>query len=171
MALQVASTVAGAAASLQAGKAQEAAANHNASVAEDNAEMTENQTAYDVMMSKRKARAVLGKQRAQAGASGVTISGSPLDVIASSAEDLDLELQNIRVTGANKVNAYRTSAANSRAEGKSAMSAAKFGAATGLLTGLAGVGTTANKLGYNPFQSSSGTTGYYGSYGSTLANH
>ena len=107
-------------------KAQAAWNMYNAKVAEREAEAEKAATASDVKQHKRKAAALLAKQRAMVGKSGVEMVGSPLLVAEDTAAELAKEETNIRLRGQRKAMAFegqsildvsKASAAKSRAAG------------------------------------------------------
>ncbi len=96
-------------------------ANYNARLAEDNAR-------YQAERQQDKVRRVMGAARVAVNKSGIAMSGSPLDVLADSAMQAELDRQAILRQGA-------AQAAMDRLEGSQAMQAGYFGAATALLSG------------------------------------
>ena len=99
------------------------AANYNASVAE---QTSQEQARRDAIQ----ARMVIGQDRANYGASGVTTEGSPLDVLQQSAKMAELDKLTTIYAGA-------TQAASYRAQGKAARTASYFQAAGSLAEGYA----------------------------------
>ena len=133
-------------------KAQSAWNLYNAKVAQRQADAEERAAAFESKQHKRKAEALLAKQRALVGASGVEMEGSPLLVAEDTAAQLAMEAQNIRLTGQRRAQAYRSqsildvskaSAAKSRAAGFG--QAAVIGAGSTILQG----GAQAGKMGYD----------------------
>lgn len=98
-------------------------------VGQYNAAAAQQQAAADEATQRRRANALLGQARANAGASGIELSGSPLEVIANSAAEAELDALNIRYGG--QVRAER-----SRIEGSVARSQSYTTAASNLLMGL-----------------------------------
>lgn len=133
--LMVASSVMSAAGSIQQGNSAKAAAEYNARVAENNAITARQQAAAQEEQHRRLARRQLGQMRAAYGASGVTMEGSPLDILAQSAKDAELDALNIRYGGELKAQGLESEAVLERYRGKSAQRAGYMGAATGLLSG------------------------------------
>ena len=96
---------------------------------EYNATVSQQKAQADEATQRRRAGALLGTARANVGASGVELSGSPLDVIANSAAEAELDALNIRYGGS--INAQR-----SRLQGDMARSQSYTAAASSLLQGL-----------------------------------
>jgi hypothetical protein len=84
--------------SYREGQDAKEASNYNAQVARTNAEMSasmvEQQGTFDVAQKAKEARRFSGTQKAGYGASGVELSGSPLDVMINTAGEFALD-QNI----------------------------------------------------------------------------
>lgn len=72
---------------------------YNAKVAKRKAEIERQATTFDVQQQRKRARAILGKQRAMVGASGVEMEGSPLLVAEDTAAELAKEEVNLRLKG------------------------------------------------------------------------
>lgn len=145
------SGVIGAIGAIQSANAQAASAEYNAKIAERNAQIVENnrrlsmrQTEVDAEEKRRENRRTLSAVRAAYGASGLELSGSPLDVLEDSALELELDASRIEAEGrqrsvemAAQGIAYREDATLSRMQGKAARSAGYINAA-GALFGTAG---------------------------------
>ena len=102
---------------------------------------------------KKKASALLARQRSLIGASGVEMEGSPLLVAEDTAAELAKEAENLRLTGQRKSQAYasqsildisKASAAKSRAAGFGR--SAVIGAAGTSLQGAAQAGYMQYKM-------------------------
>ena len=106
---------------IKQGQDAQNAANYNASVAE---QTSQEQARRDAIQ----ARMVIGQDRANYGASGVTTEGSPLDVLQQSAKMAELDKLTTIYAGA-------TQAASYRAQGKAARTASYFQAAGALAGG------------------------------------
>lgn len=125
-------------------KAQSAWNLYNSKVAQRQAEAEKTAAAFDVSQHKRKAKALLARQRSLIGAIGVEMEGSPLLVAEDTAAELAKEETNIRLTGQRRVEAFKSrsildvsmaSAAKSRAAGFGR--AAVIGAGSTILQGAA----------------------------------
>lgn len=119
---------------IQSGEAQKKAADYNAQVAENDAIAKQQAAAFEEERQRERARRELAFARAQAGGSGTTMSGSPLDIMARSAENAELEALAIRYSGQLGANASRSQAAADRMQGKIAQQAGYMQAGTTLLT-------------------------------------
>jgi hypothetical protein len=117
----VASAAMSAAGAIQAGQAQKKMAQYNARVAEDTAR-------YQAERQQDKVNRLMGGARVAVNKSGIAMSGSPLDVLADSAMQSELDHQAILRQGA-------AQAAMDRFQGSQAARAGYFGAATALLKG------------------------------------
>lgn len=121
MAVTAASTAMSAIGAIQAGQAQKKMANYNARIAEDTAR-------YQAERQQDKVSRLMGAARVAVNKSGIAMSGSPLDVLADSAMQSELDHQAILRQGA-------AQAAMDRYQGSQAARAGYFGAATALLSG------------------------------------
>lgn len=121
------------------GVAQSDAANYSAGVARNNAVAAQQQAQQAAEMQKKKSQQMLGATRAAYGASGLTMEGSPLDILASSASDAELDRQNILYQGHVRAAGYENDATMSKMAGDNAMTQSYFSAAGTLLSGGAKV--------------------------------
>jgi hypothetical protein len=143
---------------VKAGNAAQQAGEFNANVATEQATIKENQ-------QRLADQRVLSTARANAGASGVEgTSGSPLDVMAESARQAEMNALIIRRGGV--LDAYAQ-----RKAGNQAQSAARIGAVGSLLTGGASIAKQGQELldlnssgsgGTLPITKGRGTTSVYG---------
>lgn len=117
-------------------KAQSDAALYNAKLAEQNATAARQQAGADASAQQRDARRQLGAMRANSGASGVTLEGSPLDVLESSAASAKLDELNIRYKGEMAATGYGNQADLDRQSADVAVSQGKMNAASSVLTGV-----------------------------------
>lgn len=111
------------------------AADYNAAVARNNALAARQQASANAEAQGRESRRRLGAMRAAYGASGVTMEGSPLDVIEQSAMEAELDRQNILYSGELKASGYEGTSELEEAKGSSAMTGSLFSAGSSLLTG------------------------------------
>lgn len=114
----------------QEGMAQAKAADYNAGVAENNANLSTAEAAENERKQRIIGRKALGNMRANYGASGVTMEGSPLQAMEESAANSELDSLNIRHEGESKAWAYRQDAAMSRFQAGQARTAAKINSAS-----------------------------------------
>ena len=143
--------------SIQQGKAQQAQANYQAKVARRNAEMAEQQASaerrqgYENMLNtRRKAAALIGSQRAAAGASGAAVDfGSFADVAEDTAMKAEFDAINAYNQGIDRgynseIQAwnYGSQAQGYEAQGSAARSAGNLAAVGTAIGGIAQMGST-----------------------------
>lgn len=122
------------------GEAGAAAAAFNSAAATRNAGIARQQAADDAAAQRRTAVQTMGAMRAGYGASGVTLEGSPLEVLESSARNAELDNQMIRYKGELRAMGYEDTATLEDFSGGVALQAGED-KATGILIG--GVGKAA----------------------------
>jgi hypothetical protein len=83
-------------AQVQQGRQMQQAENYNAAVARQTAEATRVAGQFEVDKQRRENARFLGTQRARMAASGVTFSGSPLDVMSDTIADMDMDIAAMR---------------------------------------------------------------------------
>lgn len=115
------------------GEAQ--AAEFNADVAGQNAILARQQAAEEERRVRIQSRKSLGEARAGYGASGVTLEGSPLDVLEESAANAELDALTVRHQGRVKEASFRSQESLYRAQAKSARVGGYLSAASALLSG------------------------------------
>ena len=135
-----------AAGSLQAGQQQQQIDQMNAQVANQNAAQALQASQVNAQIADQKTTEQLGAAGAAYGAAGVTMSGSPLAVMASLASKGALTKQLALYSGQVQAAGDTNQAAISTAEGKAAMSAATTKATGTLLTGTAQFATSAASM-------------------------
>lgn len=133
--LLAASTVMKMGGDIMEGEAAEDAANRKAAAGERNAQLIEAQAVQDEMTLRYQYRKIIGQGRASVGASGVTMEGSPMEVLRESAANLEYDALNIQNNAYNQARSYRLGAADDRAAGSNARANSYFGAASSLLEG------------------------------------
>jgi hypothetical protein len=82
---------------------------------------------------------LLSQARAQAGASGVGMAGSPAEVLAANVRQGQLDIKAIQYGSQLRRNNLTTQAAISRFSGKQAVAASIFKAGGNLVSGLSGI--------------------------------
>lgn len=122
----------------QEARAARAAAEYNARMAEMNAIQAEQQAAAEEDRQRRLSYKQLSAMRAGYGAAGVSIEGSPLDVLEESAANAELDALTIRHAGQVRATAFRQEAALERMRGRAEYRAGLLGAASSLLSGVGG---------------------------------
>jgi len=125
---------------LNQGQQASNAASYNAAVANNNAIAARQQAQAAAEAQARKARLQIGSMRAGYGASGVSIEGSPLDVIEASAAAAELDRQNILYSGELRAGGYESTAGLELMRGENAVTGSYFSAGSSLLKGAASAG-------------------------------
>lgn len=115
------------------------AANYNRMVAERNATAAQQQAQQTAEIQQRQAKQQIGAIAVGYGASGVTSEGSPLDVLASSASNAELDRQTVLYHGALQAAGYGDEASLDAARAGNAQSTGTMNAAGLLLSGGAKV--------------------------------
>jgi hypothetical protein len=134
-----ASAALSAAGAVAQGNAAKSAANFNAAVARQNADIARTNAEADSEKQERQGRLLAGRQRAAAGASGTTPEGSPLEVMADSALESELDALTTRYRGELQARSYGQDATLQGMRGDAAQTAGYIGAGTALLTGAKGL--------------------------------
>jgi hypothetical protein len=122
---------------LQAGEAEGRAAEMNAQMADQNASLALERAVMDERKLRAHGMKQIGDIRAGYGASGVTATGSALDVLRESAGALELDAQNIKYQGEIDAMSFRNEARVARYRGEYARSSSQINAAAAIL-GAAG---------------------------------
>jgi hypothetical protein len=117
------------------GNSAKAAADYNAQVAEQNAELSRQQGIEEERRTRIMAKKQLGDMRANYGASGITLEGSPLDILEESAAAAELDALTVRHAGDSRAIGYRNEAAQERFSGRQARTSGYFSASGSLLSG------------------------------------
>mgnify|MGYP000855960130 CR=1 FL=1 len=126
--------------SLQQGEAGKAAADYNSQVAEENAVTARQQAKEQARRESISSEKLLGQMRAGYGASGVTMSGSAMDVLQESAANAELDRLTTLYAGDVKATAYKNESRLEKFKGNQAQTAGQIGAAAALLDGAAKMG-------------------------------
>lgn len=134
-ALSAIATAAKVGGTLMESKAEQNAAKYNAKLNEQNAVIAEQQAAAELARYKRDTYRRIGDIRAGYAASGVTMDGSPLDVLADSYAMATLDEENIKYQGRLEAMNYRNQASLDTARAKNAKKAGYLSAAGQLLEG------------------------------------
>lgn len=136
-------TVAGAGikayAAIRDGNLKAAAEDANAQSAEQNAQLTEMQAAEEERRQRILARKQIGDMRANYAASGVTLEGSPMEVLEESAMQAELDALTIKYMGKTRATQYRNQAAFSRYASKEYKFGGRLSAAGSILGGVGGL--------------------------------
>lgn len=108
---------------IRQGNTEKAAGDFNAQLAEENAAQAQSQAQEEERRHRISSKKTIGDIRASIGASGVTLEGSPEDILAESAANAELDALNIRHKGALRGSAFREEAKLQRFYGKQARTA------------------------------------------------
>ena len=133
--LLIASTAVSAIGAISQGVAAQQAAEFNAAIARQNAEIERQRATLQEETERRRSRALLGAQRATFAKAGVTLEGTPLLVQQETAAEAELDARIIRHGGQLNVARELARARAERFGGRAALSAGLFRAGTTLLTG------------------------------------
>lgn len=120
---------------IRQGNSQAQASNYNANLADINATLADQQTAENVRRQREANAKTLGKIRANYSASGVTLDGSPLDVLEESARTAEMDALTTQYQGQQLAWSYRNSADLYRRNASQARTGGFIGAAAALLKG------------------------------------
>jgi hypothetical protein len=110
-------------------------ANFNARVAEQDAASARQQGEAEASRRRRAAARALGRQRAAFGAAGVTVEGSPLDLLEDLAAEQEIEALDIRRRGILRARELSIGAQRSRFQAGVALEKGAFGATSQALSG------------------------------------
>lgn len=121
--------------SIASAKAKSQAADFNRDISLQNAEIAKQQTQAAVISLRKKQYQQLGAIRAAVGASGVTMEGSPLDVLESSVTEATLDVQRLKYAGELRARGHTNEAALYASESETATKMGYFNAASDLLMG------------------------------------
>lgn len=134
LATAIGAGVLGAVGSIQKGNAAGKAADFDAALGEQNANLAEQQGAQDAQAIRIQSRKNIGGIHASIGASGLTAdSGSAMDVLQESAANGEMDALRAKHAGDLKAWSYRTGAEQSREAGDSARTTGYLGAASSIL--------------------------------------
>jgi len=125
--------------SIQAGKAENAASQYNATVNEIQARQAGEQAALKASEIARRSRQTQAAGRASALANGFEQSGSVVDVLNQAARGDELDALTAVYDGSVAAAGLKSEAALNRARGRSAKRAGYMGAASSLLAGASSV--------------------------------
>ncbi len=129
------SAAVGALGAVQEARASAAASEFNAKVADNNAIIAEQNAAAEERRHRRAADREAAGMRARIGAAGVTLEGSPLELLEDQALEAELDALNIRYGGRLQATNYRSQAQLDRSRARSARTQGFISAGTSLLEG------------------------------------
>ena len=154
---------------LMQGAQQRQLADYQARAYEQQAQAEAQSAAFEQSQERRKQDLLEAQARAQAGASGVGLAGSPTEVLAANARQGQMELKAIQYNARLRQNNLNTQGAISRFSGRQATAASIFRAGAGLIDGLSGLhdplkAVTFGKSAFSPRASAAIAGGYSGLY-------
>jgi hypothetical protein len=115
-------------------------ARYNAQVAEQNAAAAQRQAEADAARQERQVQRQLAKRRTAVSAGGVSLEGSPLDLMEDLAMEGQLDVLGIRQRGLSDARQFSISASRSQFEARTAMQEGLLGAGRQVTSGLADMG-------------------------------
>ena len=118
------------------GRQQNQAAGYQAKAYGQQAQADAQSAAFEQSQERHRQDLLLSQARAQAGASGVGIQGSPAEVLAANARQGQLDLKAIQYGSALRRNTLDSQAALARFSGRQAAAASIFKAGGSLMSGL-----------------------------------
>lgn len=141
-----AATVVKAGGQILGGGSKKDAAEYNARVAEDNARLASEKAALDARRVRRMADETKGSIRAAAGASGITMSGSAMDVMAETATLAEEDVLLVQHSGEVRADNLMKEAALSQFQGKQAKKSSYISSASTLLRGFEPISDVAGSI-------------------------
>lgn len=129
------------ASSIQQGNAAKKAANANAAIAGQDAQLSAEAAAFEARQLKRRTEKLLSAQRAAAGASGLALPGSSIQlVMEETAYEGELEIQHVLKRGGIASNRFNIQAGAYSAQGSAAQIGGFLGAGAAIFGGIAAGG-------------------------------
>lgn len=139
IAFLIAATAMAAASTAVTASSQASAARRSAKVAEQNAAAARRQAEADAARQKRAVERQLAKRRTAFAAGGVTLEGSPLDLLEDLAMEGELDVLGIRQRGLAEARQFSIAANESRARASTATTLGVLGVGRDLASGGARV--------------------------------
>lgn len=130
-----ASAVVGTVGAISTGISQNQAAKYNAQVAQNNADAATQAANFETEAERRRQMRLFGAQRAAYGKAGVTMEGTPLDVVGDTAAEGELDALAILYQGQLGYNRGQSEASLQRYAGRSALTSGYIGAGSSILKG------------------------------------
>jgi hypothetical protein len=121
-------------------------AEYQAKAYEQQAQADAQSAAFEQARERHKQDLLQSQARAQVGASGVAVAGSPTEVMAANAREGQLDLDTLQYNSRLRQNSLGTQAAISRFSGKQAQTASYFKAGSALVSGVSGLGGPGGQL-------------------------
>ena len=120
---------------IQQGKSQAAQAEYNAKLAKRNAKAAKENAVYEARQKRRGTARLIGKQRALYAKAGVTMEGSPLDVLQETAAQGEMDALMIERGYAQQETAYKSQAKLAKMRARNYKQQGYLAAGSTLLTG------------------------------------
>jgi hypothetical protein len=146
--MAIAGSAVSAGGALMQGKQAQAMAEMQAQVYKRQALQESQASAYERDRERHRQELAQSAARAQAGASGVALTGSPAEVLSANARQGELDVQAMRYGTQLRSNALNTQAGISQFSGKQARQASYIAGASTLLSGVG----SAVRMGQSPFK-------------------
>lgn len=108
---------------------------HNASVSEGYAAAARDQAAFGEARAREQAQRASGARRAAYGGAGITLEGTPIDVLGDAAADAELDALSLRRRGELESWGRLSDAGAQRTRGRAAMQSSFMDAGSTLLSG------------------------------------
>lgn len=164
--LGLAGTALSAGGALAEGQQSKQMADYQAKAYGQQAQADAQSAAFEQSQERHKQDLQQSQARAQAGASGVGISGSPTEVLAANSRQGQVDLDAIQYGSRLRQNNLNSQAAISRFSGKQAVTASIFNAGSNLVSGLSGLydptkAVTFGRSAFPPPPGGSSTGGLY----------
>lgn|SRR5262245_25451541 len=140
MALGLIGGVIGAVGSLVGAANASTAANNQAAIYQRQAAAERAQADFNAKQQQSKAIKLISQQRTSYLASGLSLEGSPMDTLADTTRQTELDVAAIRYNGEIKAQNFEMQAAAYRSKAKGAQTAGVFGAIAPLIKGFGGGG-------------------------------
>lgn len=137
MGLSLAGTAISAAGQIAQGQTANAMSKLQQQAYEQQADNTQRASSYEQMQTLRKQELVAANARAQVGASGVALAGSPTEALLANAKQDQLDIQAIQFGSTLKQNQLRTQGQIARFSGEAAKTAGYIAGVSTLFSGTA----------------------------------
>jgi hypothetical protein len=135
IAAMVAATALTAANQISQGAAANKMVKYNASVSEGQAAAARDQAAFDEARAREQAQRGFGARRAAYGGAGITLEGTPIDVLGDAAADAEMDALSLRRRGDLESWGRLADAGAQRTRGRAAQQSAFMDAGSTLLNG------------------------------------
>ncbi|MGH6915684.1 MAG: hypothetical protein ACREH3_18500 [Geminicoccales bacterium] len=145
IALLAVSTAIAAAGTVMQASNQAKMSRYNAQVAEQNAAAAQRQAEADAARQQRQVERNLAKRRTAFASGGVSIEGSPLDLLEDLAMEGQLDVLGVRRRGLSEARQFSVSAARSRFQAGSALQQGSLGAGQQITAGGASLAPKVKK--------------------------